>query len=409
VQPLQERRLQTKRSERRQRRVLAINSLFPNAMQPYWGIFNACALEYLSSMANVQVVAPVKWFPGLGLASAHERKLSKIPAKCDHHGIPVTHPRYFRTPGFGRQWHGWMYYASLKKHLIKTIEEFRPDVLLASWAHPDGYAVQRLGKELGIPVAVKCLGSDIHQLLNDKRKDQVLEALAKCDLVISVSESLRDLIARHGVDRSKIQVVYNGVDREVFRPMPRGDARRLLKLPQYGKLLLCVAALVPIKRHGDLLQAFRDVIHKHKLEAQLVLVGEGPLRQELTNLTRRLNISEHVKFAGSCKHDQIPLWVNASDVVCLTSGNEGLPNALVEALACGRPVVATNVGGVSELIESDEYGRLVRMGDVTAIAQALCDVLGRPWDIHTLSACPKVISWNQSSAQLLESLCTICK
>jgi glycosyltransferase involved in cell wall biosynthesis len=111
-----------------------------------------------------------------------------------------------------------------------------------------------------------------------------------------------------------------------------------------------------------------------------------------------------VNFAGSCKHDRVPLWVNASDTVCLASANEGLPNVLVEALACGRPVVATKVGGIPELVSSNDYGRLVEAGDCQAMAQALNDVLGRPWDSHALTQCPQVISWEESATQLLDSL-----
>lgn len=391
-------------------RVLAVNSLFPNDVQPYWGIFNACALRYLSRIAQVRVVSPVKWFPGLAWASASERRLSKIPREADYFGMPVTYPRFFRTPGFGRRWHGWMYGASLKNHLSKIVDTFRPDVLLASWAHPDGYAVQRFGARHGIPVVIKCLGSDIHQLLKDPhRKPQVLDALRNCARVLTVSESLRNLIFEQGIDSGKIDMVYNGIERTVFHPMPRDDARRSLGLPPHGKLLLCVANLLPIKRHCDLLRAFQILIDQHQIEAQLVLVGEGPLRVDLQRLACDLNIAQHVHFAGSCTHDRVPLWINASDMVCLASANEGLPNVLVESLACGRPVVATRVGGIPELVSSNAYGRLVDSGDCQALAWALREVLGRAWDRVALTKCPQVISWDESAAQLLNALQRACR
>ncbi|HYG78533.1 MAG TPA: glycosyltransferase family 4 protein [Planctomycetota bacterium] len=389
-------------------RVLAVNSLFPNDVQPYWGIFNACALEYLSELADVRVISPVKWCPGLGWALASERKLAKIPARAEYKGIPVTYPRFFRTPGFGRSWHGWLYAQSIKRHLRSVVQEFRPNVLLASWAHPDGYAVQQLGAQLGIPVVIKCLGSDIHQLLRDpSRKQQVLQALARCDRVITVSDSLKQIIAAEGIAPDKIARVYNGVDRTIFRPMPRSQARQALKLAPHGKILLCVAALLPIKRHCDLLRAFKLLLKQHPMEIRLVLVGEGPLRRELFRLATELGIAEHVRFAGGCKHHEVPTWINAADAVCLASQNEGLPNVLVEALACGRPVVATNVGGIPELVSSPRYGRLVNPGDPPALADAMNDVLATAWEPQRLCACPQVISWHESATELLNVLSSV--
>jgi len=389
----------------RRLRVLAITSLFPSEVQPYWGIFNALALESLSELADVRVISPVKWFPGMSLLSKAERRLARIPLRNNHRGIPVTYPRFFRTPGFGRGWHGWMYGASIQRHLRSVVSEFHPDVLLASWAHPDGYAVQKLGKALGLPVVIKCLGSDIHQLLHDSaRKEQVISALASCERVITVSESLKDMISAQGIPAERIERVYNGVDRSVFRPMPRTEARGTLNLPLHGKMVLCVASLLPIKRHRDLLNAFQLSLKQHSIESRLVLVGEGPLRQELGRQAERLGIAGSVKFAGGCKHADVPKWVNAADVVCLASENEGLPNVLVEALACGRPVVATRVGGIPELVSSREYGRLVRPGDPAAMADAINEVLSTAWNPRALSACPQVISWRESAQALLRVL-----
>jgi teichuronic acid biosynthesis glycosyltransferase TuaC len=386
-------------------KVLAVTSIFPNSTAPNLGIYNACALEQLAHVANLRVISPIKWCPGLSLFSKAERELSTIDVTCEYNGIPVSHPRFFRTPGFGRKWHGWMYEVSLRKHFEKAIREFRPDVLLAICAHPDGVAVQHIGERLGIPVVIKCMGSDIHELLGkDPRGVQVLEALKRCTRVVTVSDGLIRPVVEQGVPPGKIDVIYNGVDRQAFRAMPRSDARRSLKLPQYGKMILCIGNLVPVKCHCDLLDAFNILHREHEIEASLVILGDGPLREKLQEQARTLQIAHHVRFVGSCKHDQVPLWINASDTVCLASSNEGLPNVLREALSCGRPVVATDVGGVAELVSSPAYGRLVPAGDTAGMAQALNEVLGRAWDPQELAACPHVISWQQSARKLFEVL-----
>jgi len=380
-------------------RVLAVSSIFPNSVQPNRGIFNACGLEQLAKVAAVRVVSPVKWFPGLGWASASERILSKVPPQDDYHGIPVTYPRFFRTPGFGRSWHGWFYKQSLQSHIEQVAADFKPDVLLAIWAHPDGVAMQQIGERLRIPVIIKCMGSDIHQLLKEnKRGRQIVDAMNRCARVITVSHGLRKLLLSRGVPPGHVDVVYNGVDQKVFRPMPRTEARHKLKLPAHGKLILCVANLLSIKRHGDLLEAFR--LLRQDIDAKLVLIGDGPLRSKLDQLCWELRIAHDVKFVGACPHDSIPLWMNACDLVCLSSANEGLPNVLYEALACGRPVVSTAVGGVPELVSSPEYGRLVKPGDIAGFARELKDVLGLAWDPQRLAACPQVITWEQSAQKL---------
>ena len=390
-------------------RVLAVNSLFPNHVQPYWGIFNAHALKYLAALADVRVISPVKWFPGLAWTSDAERRLTQVPAAAEYHGIPVSYPRFFRTPGFGRRWHSWMYAASIRRHLINAVQEHKPDVLLASWTHPDGCAVQQLGARLGIPVVIKCLGSDVHQLLSEPaRGAQVLDAFSRCARIVTVSEGLRTIIVGRGIPAEKVERVYNGVDRIIFHHVPRAEARAKLNLPPHGKILLCVANLLPIKGHSDLLHAFKIVRRNHKIDAQLVLVGEGPLRKSLTEEARTLGILEYVKFAGSCKHDQVPQWINASDAVCLASHNEGLPNVLVEALACGRPVVATKVGGIPELVSSPQYGRLVDAGDSLSMAQSIREVLGCVWEPEILAACPEVISWQESATALRDVLLRAC-
>ncbi len=386
-------------------RILVVTSVFPNAVHPEWGIFNGHAVRHLAEVARVRVVSPVKWFPGLGWASRRERALAAIPKFTEYHGIKVTHPRYFRTPGFGHSWHAWLYRRSLEQHVKQAITEHRPHVILAVWAYPDGVAVQQIAAELGIPVVIKCIGSDIHQFLNDSaRQPLIMDALRGASRVVAVSERLARLMVQHGAPPEKMDVVYNGVDRQVFRPMSRGEARAALKLPAHGKILLCVANLVPIKRHHDLLQAFQILRRHLGIEARLVLAGDGPLMRPLLRQAEALRIANEVRFAGACAQSQIPLWINACDAVCLASGNEGLPNVLVEALACGRPVVATQVGGIPELVRTPEHGRLVQVGDPVAMAQAMAEGLGRSWNSRQISACPQVISWEQSTTQLFASL-----
>ncbi|HEY3324818.1 MAG TPA: glycosyltransferase [Planctomycetota bacterium] len=393
-------------AQQRRLRVLVITSLFPNPVQPAWGIFNAQACQRLARLDDVRVISPIKWFPGLALLSETEQRLAQVPTAGEYDGIPVSHPRFFRTPGFGLRWHGWFYRRSLQRHVTKMVQEFQPDILLAPWAYPDGLAATIWGRQWGLPVVVKCLGSDIHRNWSiPYLKSKVLEALSGSQRIVTVSDSLLHLIAQAGIPLQRIDCVYNGLDRALFHPADKADARRKLGLPAGSRVILCVAALLPIKSHGDLLQAFSLLQEIDKRDLRLVLVGTGPLLPNLRQQALRLGISARVLFAGGCRHEEIPTWMAASDVVALSSANEGLPNVLVEALACGRPVVATRVGGIPELLTGREFGTLAPAHDPQAFAAALEEVLSAHYDAATLSACPHVVSWEDNAQHMHRILC----
>jgi glycosyltransferase involved in cell wall biosynthesis len=385
-------------------RVLALNGLFPNPVRPAWGSFNADMLEHLAARADVRVIAPLRWSPAAGWTGAPEGALRRVPRRVRHGSLEVSHPRYPRVPLLVRRWHGALQAAVLWPHVARIARAHRPDVLLASWAYPDGFAAERLGARLGVPVVIRCLGSDLHQYLADPpRRGPLLRALARCAAIVTVSAALARLLARHGVPASRVDVVYNGVDRERFRPGDVAAARRALGLPAAGAIVLCVAHLVPVKGHHTLLQAAARLMAR-RADLTLVLVGDGPLRAALAQETQALGRADRVRFAGERPHAEIPRWMAASDAVALASLDEGLPNILVEALACGRPVVTTAVGGVPELVSSAAYGRLVPPDDPAALAEALDAVLARAWDPAALAACPALCSWAESTDRLLAVL-----
>jgi glycosyltransferase involved in cell wall biosynthesis len=383
--------------------VLGLGTIFPNEKQPNLGVFSALAFDALSEFASVRYVAPVPWFPGFGLLSRRERSLSRIPPKSQWGRVPVTHPRLFRTPGCLRFLHPRFYVRSLRQHLRDLAAEKNPDVILATFAHPDGVAAVQLGRELKIPVVIKCIGSDVHQLLYERRRGtQILDAMHACAGIVTVSRSLRDILVKFGVPENKIDIVYNGVDREKFSPQPQSLARQKLKLPA-GRWIVCVGNLQPIKRHKDLLEAFVQVRSRVR-GAKLAIVGDGALEKELHDLARALGVCDDVYFAGARLHTEIPLWMNAADTVCLASANEGMPNVLCEALACGRPVVATAVGGIPELIDCPEAGRLVAPCNPADLARGLIEVLQPRFSTRPNLDRPELNSWRDSASALLRSL-----
>jgi glycosyltransferase involved in cell wall biosynthesis len=263
-----------------------------------------------------------------------------------------------------------------------------------------------LGRLLGLPVAVKCHGSDLNRVPEDRpARLQLQLLLPRADAVITVSKKLADSAKELGVPREKINVVYNGIDRERFRPVDRVEARSKLGLPADAEVVVSVGHLAEHKGTLDLLAAVPRLVEARP-RALVAFVGDGPL------LHRVAHASEHggrdkarVLLVGRTSHEEVALWMSASDVVCLPSWDEGMPNVVREAHSVGRPVVATDVGGVPEAIFRRELGRLVPPRDPAALAEALAEQLAAPpIDAPALAKLAVVPSWQESAEALLSVL-----
>jgi glycosyltransferase involved in cell wall biosynthesis len=263
-----------------------------------------------------------------------------------------------------------------------------------------------LGRLLGLPVAVKCHGSDLNRVPHDRPARVQLELLLpRADAVITVSKKLADAAKAMGVAREKINVVYNGIDRERFQNVDRAEARSRLGLPADGQLVVSVGHLAEHKGTLDLLAAVPRLVERRP-RALVAFVGDGPL------LHRVAHESEHggrdkarVMVVGRTSHEEVALWMAAADVVCLPSWDEGMPNVVREAHSVGRPVVATEVGGVPEAIFRPELGRLVPPRDPAALADALAAQLeAPPIEADTVSKLAVVPSWQESAEALLSVL-----
>ena len=189
-----------------------------------------------------------------------------------------------------------------------------------------------------------------------------------------------------------------------FRPRPRQPACSELGLDARRRRVLFVGNLVEIKGIPDLLEAVRIANQTRTEPLELVLVGDGPLESAARARVRRLGIESSVRFAGREPPERVVLWLAASDVLALPSLNEGAPNVVLEALACGRPVVATAVGGVPEIHPGEAAGALVPPRDPAALAGALEAVLRRAWDEQALAALVERFSWAENARETLRIL-----
>lgn len=383
-------------------RVLAVTKIFPNSAEPLSSPFNRQQFAELARMCDLKVLATIPWFPGVAALKQWTAagRLTAVPAKERIAGIEVEHPRFLYVPKFAYGLTGPLYVASLLKDVLPRRGSV--DVVLGSFAYPDGYAAIKLGQLLGVPAVVKLHGSDINvvaQLPGPERR--LRAAFPKAERVVAVSAALAAKAVTLGAQAERVHVVPNGVDQRLFHPQDRQSARAELGLPADRRLIVYVGRLEEPKGVGDLLTAF-EAIAAERRDLALALVGGGSLTARAAELAQRY--PGQVVVAGPVALERVPTWLAASDVVTLPSWNEGMPNAVLEALASGRRVVGTRVGGIPDLLHDPELGELVDAKQPALLAPALARAADHAYDPARIQQQSGTSSWVESANQLLQVL-----
>ncbi len=339
-------------------------------------------------------MATIPWFPGAGLIArwSSAGKLARVPRDETIAGIDVCHPRTLFVPRLAHGAWGPLYAASIAPALAR--HRGKVDVVLGSWAYPDGFAAVIAARLLGVPCVVKLHGSDINVIAKLPGPRRLTAwALARAARVVAVSRPLADEVIALGVARERVAIVMNGVDGDLFFPRDRAAARAELGLPA-GPLAIYVGNLKPEKGVLDLARAW-PAVAREVPDATLAIVGGGPLRGELDAMA-----VPGVRLVGPQPLDRVPQWLAACDVLALPSHVEGTPNVVLEALASGRRVVASAVGGVPDLIVSPALGALVPPRDPDALARALIAALRTPYDPAEVARLGARGGWAASAAAL---------
>jgi glycosyltransferase involved in cell wall biosynthesis len=319
-------------------------------------------------------------------------------------GLDVYHPRYFMIPKIGRVFYGLFFFLSLLNKIKKIYMEFHFDVMYVPWVYPDGVGSQYIARAIKKPIVVAALGSDINVYTKYfLRRKIIVNSLSRAEGVIAVSDALKDTMVRNGVPKDKITVVLNGVNTDLFKPMDKEQCRRTLDILPNEKVILFAGNLVPTKGVVDLLDTFFSLSSRIR-DLRLVIVGDGPLKDVLIQKAKNMNVSELVRFAGTQPHDLMSVWMNACDVFCLPSHSEGCPNVVLEAMACGAHVVATKVGGIPELIDSELVGTLVPAGRPPALAAAIENIIKGATAPKKEAFKLQVQSWSDNAVRVFEIL-----
>lgn len=377
-------------------RVLAITKIFPNAAEPLSAPFNRQQFAALATRCELHVLATLPWFPGSGLLArwSSAGRLAQVPRRERIAGLDVRHPRTLFVPRIGMATWGPLYAASIAPVIARY--RGRVDVVLGSWAYPDGFAAVIAARLLGVPCVVKLHGSDINVIAQQPGPRALTRwALRRAARVVPVSRALGREVEALGVDPARIALVMNGVDGALFAPRDRAAARAELGLPA-GPLAVYVGNLKADKGVFDLAAAVAQLP-----AGRLAIVGGGPAGPALAAAVAPLG--DRVRLVGPQPLAQVPTWLAASDVLVLPSHAEGTPNVVLEALACGRRVVATAVGGIPDLIRSPVLGALVPPRDPPALAAALATALATAYDPAEVAALGARGGW-QASADALHAV-----
>jgi teichuronic acid biosynthesis glycosyltransferase TuaC len=379
-------------------KILVFTTLYPNNVWPNQGVFIKERMTQFAGLdeCEVKVVAPVPYFPRIKLN--WRWRFSQVAKYEVRDGLEVYHPRYFMIPICGMIFYGLLMFISVLRTVKRLRKEFNFDLIDAHFVYPDGFAAVLLGKYFKKPVVVSARGSDINLYSKFSIVRRLLQyTLRQADHVIAVCVALKQAMIELGIAADKIAVVPNGVDVKKFYRVVRADARRKLELPAIGKIILSVGGLIPRKGFDLIIRALKRLTEQEYREnLRLVIAGEGPAKNELIRLVSDLKLNEHVRIVGSIPHSDLYLWYSAADVFCLASSREGWPNVLLESLACGTPIVATNIWGTPEVIQSDQFGFLTERTE-DAITDTLAAALRKSWSQDELISYAKSHTWERAA------------
>ncbi len=374
------------------KRLFIVSSLFPNRQEPRKGIFVKQTTASLLTYFDLRVCSPIPWTSGLLKGIAREDTVD---------GIQTTYPLCFFIPKIARSLQGFFYYLSLVRFTRNYFKRFPWDAMIVHWAYPDAFGMVLINQLIKRPLFVYVLGSDINIYTQSYlRRKMILFALRRATRVFSVAYELAEKMVALGIDRDHISVIPRGIDTSRFYPSDKQITREKLGLPADKKIVLFVGALKPVKGLVYLVEAAL-ILRKLRHDLLFLILGEGPEEQFLKKMISENHAEAEIRLVGAKSHDEIPTWINSCDLFCLASLNEGRPNVVLEAIACGCPVVGTDVGDTAYLIRRGTgSGAVVKPKDSQALATAIDQTLNKSWDRDQLAQSVSDLTWDACAQKI---------
>jgi len=291
---------------------------------------------------------------------------------------------------------------SVCRDFKRHYENWQPDIVDGHFAFPDGYAAVRIGQMIGCPAVVTCHGADLRVYPQHTFVGSMLGwTLRTADKVISVSSDLKRRSIAQGCPEENTVFLTNGVDLKKFALRSKSECRERLGLPQDRKIGVYVGHLIDRKNQSLIVQAVGEIRKRGFAPPLIALVGDGPNYKRLEQETAELGVGEHVLLAGQRPHEEVSLWMGASDWLLLSSDYEGWATVYFEAMACGRPVLTSNVNSAKDAICKPDYGCVVEPTTSEAFATALIEASGQEYDAHMIRAYAEEHSWARWADQAM--------
>lgn len=358
-------------------KVAVVTQYFPTSTQPWAGHSAYQTLRRLAAACEVKVFYPEASYPALLRPKTGGMALDPAWQPV---GVAVEYIRYPVLPVLSRPLNGSMIY----RRLLPYVRAWQPDVILNYVVYPDGYAAVRMGEALRVPVVLTAIGSDLNRIPGRLVRHFTTAALRRASFTTTVSGDLLHTAQRLGAEPTRSRAILNGCDTAVFYPRDKAAARQALHLDPAAIVLLYAGRLDVRKGLRELVQAVA-ALHARQPNLLCYLLGDGPDRSLLEQHIARHAAQDAIHFVPAAPTATVAQWMAACDVFTLPSYKEGCPNVVLEALASGRPVVASDVGGIPELMD-EQSGRLVPAQDATALERALEQTVGAPWTAEVIAA-----------------------
>ncbi|MGB1262263.1 MAG: glycosyltransferase [Cognaticolwellia sp.] len=369
--------------------LVIITNLFPLPWQPNRATFNRQQFAQLDDEFTNSILVPIAfpdWF-------SHRKNIKQT--------ANLRYVPYFYLPKFGRRFYSVMMFISIALHSGIWLLKKKPKKILASWAFPEAVAASWISKCLGSEFFFKVHGSDIN--LHGKvpaRAKQIVNASKSALGILSVSKALADEMITMGISKEKIHVIYNGVDQQQFQLV--GAKSETIN----DDYILYVGNLKKEKGVIELLKGFAAIQNKYP-SLKLFYAGPGNMKNELARQAKFLEIDHKVTLLGSVDHAELPKLIGQAKMLALPSYNEGVPNVVLEAMACGTPVLVSNVGGIPEVVDENICGTIIPAKSDLAVAEGIEQILLKQWCKRDIREHSQKFSWQNNKQQLLNMLMDI--
>jgi len=396
------------------RSILVFSSLFPSAAAPGNGLFVRERMFRVADHAHVDmvVVSPTPWFPGQGIIRRFKKDYRPQPCGIEmQHGIAVYSPRFLAFPGILRNLDAVMMYLFCLGLVRRLVREHGIEIIDSHFTYPDGLAATWLARKFGLKSIITLRGTEVPHAKIPGRVSKLLQAWRQADRVFSVSDSLRQHAISLGAQPDKFRVVGNGIDTEKFQALDPANARERLGIARDARVLVTVGGLVERQGVHRVVECLPPLIKEYPDLVYLLVGGanaEGDYSEHIRERAEALGVSRHLVFLGALEPSELSGPLSAADVFVLATSNEGWANVILESMACGTPVIATDVGGNAEVVNSAALGSIVPFGDSAALTDALLESLRLEWPVAPLTEYALQNHWDTRIEIILDEYNRLC-